>query len=96
MVEKICFRLSEILYLVVYLLLNVDRDAFSKPSKESYDNKRYKYPVYSPNRQVLPRSSYYTDFLKYGIMPTFDCKQLGMESLPANSSLAVKTSSYQV
>lgn len=28
-------------------------------------------------------------------MPTFDCRQLGLESLPAHTSLAIKTSSYQ-
>jgi hypothetical protein len=54
---------------------------------------KHKKDSYSLNRQPMERSSYSTQFLNYGYVPTYSHKA---DSVPQfGGSLAVKASSYQ-
>lgn len=72
---------------------STSKAAFTRPPPQSYHTPHPKRSSYSANRQPLPRSSYASQFLNYGQLPSYSHKPSSL--LQPEASLAVTASTYQ-
>lgn len=74
---------------------STSKATFARPPPQSYHTPHPKRNSYSANRQPLPRSSYASQFLNYGQLPSYSHKPSSLLLHPEASSLAVTASTYQ-